>query len=87
VPTTQTSHTKPSPGGEPIEPAPLGPEGDSCSACGAPLAADQRYCLECGERRTAARVPFTEVLAASGPTKTGPPVSPTRDWKIGRAHV
>jgi hypothetical protein len=25
--------------------------GDSCAACGAPLAGDQRYCLECGERR------------------------------------
>jgi hypothetical protein len=27
--------------------------GESCVACDAPLAGDQRYCLECGERRTA----------------------------------
>jgi predicted RNA-binding Zn-ribbon protein involved in translation (DUF1610 family) len=26
---------------------------DTCSSCGAPLAVDQRYCLECGERRDA----------------------------------
>ena len=25
--------------------------GDPCAACGAPMTADQRYCLECGERR------------------------------------
>src|SRR5690348_14775932 len=29
----------------------LGPSGQPCPACGAPLAADQRYCLSCGERR------------------------------------
>ena len=40
----------------------LGREGDSCSGCGAPLAADQRYCLECGARRADARLPFREVL-------------------------
>ena len=28
-----------------------------CAGCGAPLAADQRYCLECGHRRAATRVP------------------------------
>ena len=25
--------------------------GEQCASCGAPMAADQRYCLECGERR------------------------------------
>jgi hypothetical protein len=29
----------------------LGSPGDPCAVCGAPLAADQRYCLNCGERR------------------------------------
>ncbi len=29
----------------------LGPPGQPCAACGDPLAADQRYCLSCGERR------------------------------------
>jgi hypothetical protein len=38
---------------------------ESCATCGAPLADDQRYCLECGERRT----PMSSVLLG------GPPVS------------
>ncbi len=25
---------------------------EACASCGAPMAADQRYCLECGERRS-----------------------------------
>ena len=35
---------------------PLGPAGEPCPACAAPLAADQRYCLECGARRGPARL-------------------------------
>jgi hypothetical protein len=38
---------------------------ESCAACAAPLADDQRYCLECGERRA----PMSSVLLG------GPPVS------------
>jgi hypothetical protein len=34
----------------------LGPPGQRCAACGEPLAADQRYCLSCGERRGPARL-------------------------------
>lgn len=34
-----------------------------CASCGAPLAADQRYCLECGERRVA----MSSVLAGAMP--------------------
>jgi septal ring-binding cell division protein DamX len=52
---------------EPIEsiashPSPAAPAA-SCSACGAPLAEDQRYCLQCGERAT----PISSVLAAPPP--------------------
>jgi hypothetical protein len=62
----------------------LGPPGEPCAACGAPLAADQRYCLACGERRgprrldplaharapgVAAPAPTTpHAVAARGPT-------------------
>jgi hypothetical protein len=45
----------------PFAPA-LGEEGARCSECGAPLAADQRYCLNCGARRGGARIPFLDVL-------------------------
>jgi hypothetical protein len=33
---------------------------DACASCGAPLAADQRYCVECGERRGEPRLPFMD---------------------------
>ena len=39
----------------------------ACASCGAPLAPDQRYCLECGERR----VPMSSVLAGGRPGGQG----------------
>ena len=53
---------------------------ETCPACGAPLADDQRYCLECGERRA----PMSSVLlggppsGASSPSTAGatPPAPP-----------
>ena len=53
----------------------LGAQGEPCASCGAPLAGDQRYCLECGARRTQARVAFREILATGGAPPTGPPVA------------
>jgi hypothetical protein len=49
-----------------------------CAACGAPLAGDQRYCLECGERRA----PISSVLLGGPPSgdrsqsQTPPPAPP-----------
>ena len=40
--------------------APTGSEGQPCPECGAPMAVDQRYCLNCGNRRGAPRVPVAE---------------------------
>jgi hypothetical protein len=37
------------------KPSLAAPTSDRCGSCGTPLAADQRYCVECGERRGAAR--------------------------------
>jgi len=34
----------------------------ACARCAAALADDQRYCLQCGTRRTGARLPFVEIL-------------------------
>jgi hypothetical protein len=39
-------------------------DGEPCPSCGAPLAADQRYCLHCGTRRPEARLEFLDVLDA-----------------------
>ena len=36
---------------------------ERCAGCGAPMAADQRYCVECGLRRGPGRVPFGEGTA------------------------
>jgi hypothetical protein len=46
------------------------PRAGRCGQCGAPLAADQRYCLSCGARREHARLPFQDALAA--PTYPAP---------------
>ncbi len=45
---------------------------ERCASCGAPLAGDQRYCLECGERRLQ---PSSVLL--SGPPAQSPPVAAT----------
>lgn len=37
--------------------------GEQCQACGAYVAADQRYCLHCGQRRGDPRLPFMDASA------------------------
>jgi hypothetical protein len=34
--------------------------GDLCSSCGAPLAPDQRYCVQCGQRRGQSSLPVMQ---------------------------
>ena len=38
-----------------------GQPGEPCEECGAPLAADQRYCLNCGRRRGGPRVDYRQL--------------------------
>ena len=48
---------------------------DGCPVCGAAMAVDQRYCLECGERRGPPRVPLNDTparQAAGKPSARGP---------------
>jgi len=40
--------------------------GDQCANCGARLAGDQRYCVECGERRGKPRYPLSATAPSSG---------------------
>jgi hypothetical protein len=46
----------------------LGKAGEPCRECGAPLAADQRYCLNCGARRGGPRLEYERHLPAEGAT-------------------
>jgi hypothetical protein len=54
----------------------LGAQSEPCASCGAPLAADQRYCLECGTRRADARLPFRDILVGQAPPGAVPPAEP-----------
>lgn len=47
---------------------------EPCPTCGAAMAADQRYCLACGQRRAEARLDFLEILRAA-PAGTTPSVA------------
>lgn len=47
--------------------------GDRCAACGTPMATDQKYCLNCGERRGKARFPLSTSVAA--PAAAAPPTA------------
>lgn len=70
------------PGPTDRDPAPDGPAapklaaalGQECAACGAALAAEQRYCLECGERRGPSQLSALQARAPdSSPVPAGRP--------------
>jgi hypothetical protein len=52
---------------------------ENCLSCGAQMAEDQRYCLNCGVRRGETRLPFAQVMAASERPATAPVSPPPRD--------
>jgi hypothetical protein len=66
---------------------------EPCAACGAPLADDQRYCLECGERRTPMRSvllggpPSGEQPQSQVPATAPPPQSSTAAEDAGRGNA
>jgi hypothetical protein len=63
--------------------ATVGREGDSCEQCGWPLAADQRYCLNCGRRRGEARVDYERRLSGTRPATNGAApaaAAPVQQW-------
>ena len=63
---------------------------ESCPNCGAQMAADQRYCLNCGHRRGEPRLPFMdavvfmESMSAPGGGGATPPPPPTESSPGGR---
>jgi SPOR domain len=50
---------------ETLPPPVLGEQGEPCRSCGAPLAEDQRYCLNCGQRRAGQRVDYQSLLGGA----------------------
>jgi hypothetical protein len=55
----------------------LGEPGQPCEECAAPLAADQRYCVNCGHRRGGPRLPFERhVMSAASGGQPPAPASP-----------
>jgi hypothetical protein len=68
----------------------LGEPGEPCADCGAPLAVDQRYCLECGQRRGDPRLAYDKYLKNGASGAARPPANtdsassgsagPGRDW-------
>src|SRR3954471_13174937 len=46
----------------------------TCGACASPMASDQRYCLECGQRRGEPRLDFMAMLRPAAPAR--PPAVP-----------
>jgi hypothetical protein len=81
----------------PLPPAPtlISAQGDACPSCGALVAPDQRYCIECGERRGQPRLPFmdgrtaadppAEVVTPAYPMAFAPPAPPKSKWNSGIA--
>ncbi len=51
---------------------------EQCSACGAAMASDQRYCVECGQRRGAPRVPLLDGTVRRAKQTPTAPRSPRR---------
>jgi hypothetical protein len=68
-------------GEEPTRALPTAPTGgseDRCTSCGAPLAHDQRYCVECGERRGQSRFPSSPPATPAEAPRTSAPPPPRR---------
>jgi hypothetical protein len=57
--------------------APAAQGGDRCASCGALLAPDQRYCLECGQRRGDPRLPFMDAVVLMEAVKRPGQAPPT----------
>jgi hypothetical protein len=67
---------------------------DSCPNCGARMAADQHYCLNCGHRRGEPRLPFMDAVvfmetmnAPGGGTGSPPPPPPAQQGGGSRMNA
>jgi hypothetical protein len=55
--------------------APVPSESATCSNCGTPLVADQRYCLSCGQPCSPVRLAFLDVLSSEQPQVGAAPLA------------
>jgi hypothetical protein len=64
----------------PVQTSMVAASGEQCPNCNANMAADQRYCLECGQRRGDPRLPFMDAVvfmdAVKRPRDAAPPPPP-----------
>ena len=63
----------------PMQASIASPSGDTCPNCKTTMAADQRYCVECGQRRGDPRLPFMDAVVfmeAQRPREAAPPPPP-----------
>jgi hypothetical protein len=65
----------------------VGGSGENCPSCGASLAADQRYCLECGHRRGDPRLPFMDAVVFMESVNRPPAPPPPAPPKESRARA
>ena len=54
------------------------PSGERCTNCQAPLASDQRYCVNCGERRGRSRFSAESFMSSAAPETAPAPVRAPR---------
>lgn len=57
--------------------------GDACGSCDIPMAHDQRYCLECGQRRGDPRLPFMDAVVLMDAVKRPAQAPPPKKKKSG----
>jgi hypothetical protein len=57
----------------------LGREGERCRECGASLAKDQRYCLNCGKRRGDPRIDFRKYETPAQQPQEAAPLPPAEE--------
>ena len=53
---------------------------DRCAGCGAALAVDQRYCVECGARRGKPRFALAPATSGEAPSSAAPTVAGAGGW-------
>ncbi len=58
-----------------------------CQSCRAPLAEDQRYCLNCGERRGEPRIDFRRYEAPSAQPQEAAPPPPSEEKQPSRDYT